>query len=314
MKIHRMIPVIAACAVVGFASQALGRQQASQKPETPAQKSAPATSDTWTIQFLNGISQDNKTGKGQAKAVTATSDEGTVIVTDVWQWDEKAKTAKATGNLKMTDPQADATSDQANVFYKRDKRLLVLTGNVVIFVKPKQDSQAASPAGATPTGPAPVVLQDGKLTARTGPQPTANKEDEESPNSARKHPATITCDKVEYEYGRNKKHAVLTGNFKVVQKLSDSVRTLTADHGEWFGNDERIELYPPVHFEDTKGRKGDTESKVTIHTREGEETFSVPGKGVVVIKNLPEEDEEETTPPAPKPSPVDKDRTKKPSP
>jgi lipopolysaccharide export system protein LptA len=295
MNSRRILPILAAYVTLGLAAHGAGLGQAAQSSQKPGSVAAKRDDNPpWTIVFLGGVEHSDKTKKGQAKNVTATSDEGTVILTDLWQWDEKAKTATATGNMKMTDPQADATSERADVYYKKDTRRLVLTGSVVILVKPKQDNQAGPAAQVAPKGPAPVVLQDGKLVAQTGPRTVANQPDEESPRSARKYPATITCDKVEYEYARDKKHAVLTGNFKVVQKLSDSTRTLTAEHGEWFGNDERIVLYPPVHFEDTKGRKGDTESKVTIHTREGEETFSVPGKGVLVLPNLPDEDEPET--------------------
>lgn len=234
----------------------------------------------WDVAFSD-ISYNDKTGRNEFHKIVATSDEGTVIHADTWTGNHNDKTGRATGNLKMTDPQADATADVANVYYARAKRLLVMTGNVDILVKPKKKDQQTP---TTPPAPAPVVVKDGQAKVEEPASETAD--DENSPSSARRHPATITCDKLEYEYARNKKHAVLTGHFKVVQKLKDNTRTLTAEHGEWFGLEDRVLLYGPVHVEDTKGSVFDFPSNVTVYVTEGDERLEGKnGHGHFVVRD-----------------------------
>ncbi len=260
----------------------------SSQPARPAQKTvqnAEAKKPVpWNIKF-ESWEHNESTGESEFSKVLAVSDEGTTMHSDVWKLNEKTKTAKATGNLQMTDPQADATGKQADVYYAKGKRLLVLTGDVEILVKPKKDKGEPEPA----PGPAPVTVQDGKATLKD-----PNADDEESSGSARKHPATITCDKLEYEYAKNRKHALLTGNFKVVQKLSDHTRTLTAGKGEWFGLEDRLLLYPPVHVEDTKGLKEfNTDESVTVFVKEGDErVIAKKGSGVYEVKDEPDDEEQ----------------------
>jgi hypothetical protein len=135
--------------------------------------------------------------------------------------------------------------------------------------------------------PAPVKVNGNKATVEPAP--------DDNDESARNYPAIITCDKAEYYYAKDKKHGILTGNFKVVQKLPKKTRTLTAEHGEWFGKDEKIILYPPVHLEDTEGTDFDPVGEVTLHTKEGEEKVSMPhgGTGKIVVKD--EEEEKDTS-------------------
>src|SRR5207245_8558918 len=123
----------------------------------------------------------------------------------------------------------------------------------------------------------------------------------EEDDSARNPTVLVTCDKAEYYYSKDKKHGFLTGSFKVVQKLSKVTRTLTADHAEWFGKEEKIVLFPPVHFEDSDGSTGEPRGEVTIYTKEGEERLENPmgGKFHYIVKD--EEAEKEKAPPKKKP-------------
>ena len=194
--------------------------------------------------------------------------------------------ATATGNMSVTDKQADITGEKCVTHFAKSKRLAVVTGNVVIQVKPKKDKDA-------PAAPAPVSLNNGKATLQE-PSPSPG---DEGASSARKNPATITCDKLEYQYAKDKKHALLTGNFKVVQKLADKTRTLTAEHAEWLGLEEKLILYPPVHAEDTKGMIADSMDIVTVLTKEGVEGISMKkGTAVVVV---PDDDDDPPTKPTP---------------
>jgi lipopolysaccharide export system protein LptA len=274
--------VLLAVAGLGAWSQAMDTKPAAPKAQA---KSESKKQTPWNIQF-ESWEHSESSGDNEFTKVVAVSDEGTTIRSDNWRLNEKSKTAVATGNLKMTDPEADATGKKADIDYAKGKRILVLTGDVEILVKPKKDkNQPAEPAPAP--GPAPVSLQDGKATLKD-----QNESDEENSGSVRKHPATITCDKLEYEYAKSKKHATLTGNFKVVQKLSDHTRTLTAEHAEWFGLEDRILLHPPVHVEDTKGLESfDTKEPVTVFTKENDERIiAKAGTGIYKVQD---EDEDE---------------------
>jgi hypothetical protein len=234
-------------------------------------------------------------------AVVTDIEEGTVFKADLIHVNNKkgVQTANATGNMSVTDKQADVTGEKAVVYFARSKRLAVVTGNVVILVKPKKDDAQPAAPSTPPSGPAPVSFQNGKPVV----EPKTGQEDE-SASDARKHPSTITCDKLEYEYAKSKKHAVLTGHFKVVQKLSDKTRTVTADYADWYGLEDRLVLHPPVRVEDTKGQTGNSDYDVIVFTKEGNEALLMK-KGIINIK-VPEEEQDDTaTPPKPD-NPADK--------
>lgn len=244
----------------------------------------------WNIEYEELVHND-ASGEGEAKKVVATSEEETIIRSDLFRWNEKKKEAKATGNLQMSDPQADATATTADIFYAKAKKLIVLTGNVRIVLKPKRKETED-----TTTGSAPPTAQGGKAAA----QPKESAEDETT-GSARRFPIDITCDKVEYQYAKEKKQAILTGNFRAVQKVDGVTRTITAAYAEWFGNEDRVLLHGPVRFEDTKGRITETKVDVTIFTKEGNERLSVPGPGTAQFPAEEEEEEQKTAPPPKKP-------------
>lgn len=267
---------------------ALSQAQSPTRPQPP-KKEAPKEREV-RIAYDEMVHSET-TGEGEARKVVLVDGE-TQVMADRAKWNTKTKVLEGTGNLLMTDPQADGTSEKAVVYWDKGKRLAVLTGNVTITVKPRRkDTQP--PPGPPPAGPAPVVLEEDRARVKG--------DDEE--DSPRRHPAVITCDKVEYRYARNQKHAVLTGNFKVVQKLKDKTRTLTARYAEWFGREERILLHGPVKWEDSEGNGGEAPGDVTVYTAENDERIIVPGKGTAILR-VKEEDEEEAPPAPSAPSPV----------
>jgi len=304
----------ASLTLIGYSalSQAQNTQRPVLKTDPPAaskqadKKTADTDKGAAKDKFLSITAEesvDNEATKtlDAKNAVVTDLEEGTVFKADLIHVNNKkgVQTANATGNMSVTDKQADVTGEKAVVYFARSKRLAVVTGNVVILVKPKKDD--AQPAAPTvpSTGPAPVSFQNGKPVV----EPKTSQEDE-SASDARKHPSTITCDKLEYEYAKSKKHAVLTGHFKVVQKLTDKTRTLTADHADWYGLEDKVILHPPVHMEDTKGQSGISEKDVTVFTKEGSEGMLM-GRGTFTIK-VDDTDEEDTTTPPKKDNAADK--------
>jgi hypothetical protein len=288
MKARRIIAgVVAAAMVPGglyaaqskaptkAAAQDTGAKQATKKPKTihVAAASAVHVEATKTDDLTNAVITD--------------VEEGTVFRADTMKVDNMAsvKTADATGNLLVTDKQADVTGEKVRVYFAKSKRLAVLTGNVVIQVKPKSEQKDPT---ATPVSTMPIAFQNGKPTVA---KPETDEED--SAESARKHPATITCDKVEYEYGKDKKHAVLTGNFKIVQKFPDHTRTVYSEHAEYFGLEDKVILHAPVRWEDTKNnQKGSTPDKVEVFTKENDER--IKATNFEITQEV--EDEDEKTP------------------
>lgn len=255
-----------------------------QNRTTPPAKEKPKV---WTIQ-AEDFAQNDATGEGEAKQVVATSEEGTILRADLWKWNDKTKVARASGNLSMSDPQADATADAAEVFYARDKRLIVLTGNVRITLKPKKQEETAA---AAPPTPAPVQVEGDRAVVSPPGQDTSEREE------ARRYPVLVVCDRVEYQYARDKKLGRLTGNFKATQQVREVTRTLLAKSADWFGLEERALLHGPVDYSDTKGRRGVTKEDVTILTKAGAEEVRFK-RGTFTF----EVEEEETPPPAAPPT------------
>lgn len=161
------------------------------------------------------------------------------------------------GNVTISNPQADVSGDGGTVDYTSHVRTATLSGNVVMIIKPKKTEEPQAKQATSPSN---------------------------SNNDAeiRKYPLEVHCEKIVYEYAKDKKHALLTGDFHIIQKLPDKTRTLTADHAEWIGLDDKVILYPPVHVQDDKGFQGDTDEQVVILTGKGNDTIKL-GKGKAVI-------------------------------
>lgn len=276
MNVRRtiLLTVPLAVALAGYAA-------ASQNSPAPKSRDSDKEPEFVDIQYGELLHNDI-TGRGAAKHITVKAAD-TIVKGDEGSWDQKARTAEASGHLTMTDPKADATGKKVVIYYAKSKKLMVITNGVEITIKPKKEDQTPS-KGQPEVRPA--SLQEKKEGAA---------DDEESP---RKYPALVTCDKLEYEYAKDKKHGVLTGHFKVVQKLKDNTRTVTADHAEWFGRDEKIVLYPPVHWEDTKGNSGDNEGQVTINTADSSDEISTGSPGSLRFKVEDNEEKPEDKPAA----------------
>jgi hypothetical protein len=294
MRQRLLLPLLLTLTLLAPAAY-MARSQSGQTPKKsdppPRNSAAPPAKEkpkVWTIQ-AEEFTQNDATGEGEAKQVVATSEEGTVIRADLWKWNDKTKVARASGNLSMSDPQADATADAAEVFYARDKRLIVLTGSVRITLKPKRQEETAA---AAPPTPAPAQVEGDRAVVSPPGQDTSEREE------ARRYPVLVVCDRVEYQYARDKKLGRLTGNFKATQQVREVTRTLLAKSADWFGLEERALLHGPVDYSDTKGRRGTTKEDVTILTKEGAEEVRFK-RGTFTFEV---EEEEETPPPAASPT------------
>jgi lipopolysaccharide export system protein LptA len=156
------------------------------------------------------------------------------------------------GSLVLDDPKHHVTGDKSHVY--RKKRLAVMTGSIVITLKP--------------TPPDPNVPID----------PDKAKQ--------RQFPVIITCDNADDYY--KKDFIILKGHliFKqtIVKDNGKTVeRTLTAEHGEYDGKTNTLHLFEPVKAYDSEGQKSDFEKDVFVGTKEGEETLTSPGKAQIIF-------------------------------
>ncbi|HSV74785.1 MAG TPA: hypothetical protein VLH79_13585 [Chthonomonadales bacterium] len=200
---------------------------------------------------------NDKTGEGEARQVVVVDPEGAVVRADLWRWNDRVRVGRASGNLKITDPDLEATADEAEVYYDRSRKLVVLIGRVVITVKARE-GEAAPPGGAQPAAASVANGQASVDADRGRPQ-------------IRRYPVVLRAARAEYFYARDRRRGTLSGGVDVVQTMSDNERRLTAPSAEWFGLEDRLVLKGPVRFEDRRGRRAETEQDVEVLTREGAE-------------------------------------------
>jgi lipopolysaccharide export system protein LptA len=197
------------------------------------------------------------------------------------RYNDRTKLLDAEGNLVMEDPKHRVTAEKANV--DRKKKLAILTGSVVLTLKPKDaaappaPNDSPPPAGKGAVGLAPIQVP-GKMPPSEENRTEANKQ--EDADQARRRGGTATCDRLEDYY--RKKFVILRGNLifkqKFMQDGKEIERTVTAEHAEYDGKKEILVLFAPVHMTDTEGSVMDFESNVTISTKEGAETMQSTGK------------------------------------
>jgi len=218
--------------------------------------------------------------------------EGDTTVTGATaRYDDRKKLLDVEGNLVMEDPKHRVTAERAHVDNSKEKKLAILTGNVVLILKPKEGAAPPAPnAPAAPAGKSTVGLAPIEVPDKTAP---AEENRQEDASQARRRGGTATCDRLENYY--RKKFVILRGNLIFKQKFlrdgKEVERTVTAEHAEYDGKKEVLVLFAPVHMSDTEGSVMDFESNVTISTKEGAETLQSTGK-IKGSKPIEEEEEE----------------------
>jgi len=217
---------------------------------------------------------------------------------DQAQYDEDKDTARATGHLKMTTPEATVTGDLIVADF--GKKVADITGNVRLEAQRKKKGGEANPAGAEtkPTeGAAPPQGEEKKGEA-TEQKPS--KLDE-----YREKLTVVTCEHIQYFY--DEKRAILTGNVVAVQED----KTVTGDEGVYIQNDQEETLTltgDPVKLVMKNGNHMETPT-VTIDLKT-EVIKTGPATGVFKKEKKEETPEGKTE----QPSPPAKPETPAPSP
>ena len=117
--------ILACC--IGFTGTGLIASAWTQVKQIPAVKAPPAPkqekdNDTLDVSFAS-MRHNDTTGEGEFTKFKVV-DKETTVIGDLCKVHDKKKTAEATGNLKMIDPQADATGDKAVILYADRKSVV----------------------------------------------------------------------------------------------------------------------------------------------------------------------------------------------
>lgn len=223
---------------------------------------------------------DEHSGIGTGhKFVYTTGD--TVISGENGRYNKNLEVMDADTNLILDDPEHHITGDKSHVEQKKSR--LVVTGNVVLTLKPEKAAANADPNASV--------------------------------DDAKKQGAIINCDEVESFY--KKKFNTLRGHLIFKQHIlrpgkEPLDRMGTAEHAEYDGKKEMLVLFPPVHGEDSEGKKFDSEkNKVIISTKAGNETMSGAQGTLVFPVQEAEEDGADTSPLPTNPGTAKPDDTKK---
>ena len=190
----------------------------------------------------------------------ATATDGDVIVqAPVIERNKKTDVITATGGCLYWSKKADMACDQV-VVYRQEKRA-VLTGNVRMLVKPKDEMEKEVKAD---TGEIPVFHPEvpGSVVA-SNPAQGESQEDKDlddevrSGKTTRKYPSVILSNEVEYWYAKGNRHANITGSPQASQILANGRwRKVWATSGYYDGEKDTILL--------KRGDKQEVEMKDSI--------------------------------------------------
>lgn len=172
--------------------------------------------------------------------------------------DENKKTVDVAGKLEIDDPEQNVKGVKAFIDDNNDVKKAIITGNVVILIKPKKEKDAEKKPNAAADDPKDDELKKG-----------------------RNEGVLVKCDKVENFYKRE--FIILTGNLVFTQKITTDKgriieRTLKASKAEYDRKTEKLYLFGPVTGSDSDGQQFDTDSDAVVGTKEGEETLEIKGR------------------------------------
>lgn len=172
----------------------------------------------------------------------------TVLTTESATVDEKEQIITVPGKITITSPECDIAADRGIAYLK--KRLAVLEGDVVMYLKPKIEEKV----------------------------------DKNSERAKYSRPTTITCEKIEYLY--RKKVASGTGN--VIFKQDK--RTATARKFTYDEKSEILTVMGDVKAVDEDGQTFYAPEKVVICLKKGNEYMEASNARATIKVDMSEEE------------------------
>mgnify|MGYP000990322263 FL=1 len=207
--------------VEGGANKPGAGKQSKAKQPTEAPKSQPAEKrddDRESAKLLNADSlfRDKAAGVYYCKGNVVFSHKGVLLYCDEAEYYDETDSAKATGNLRVVDPEATITGDLLTADFEEE--IVVVTGNVRVVAQKKSDEEQGTDNGAQQTN-----ATGQQTTAEQSPasddSKSARKSDEpERLEGYAERVTTITCDELEYHYNEDIRKAYAAGKVKAVQE------------------------------------------------------------------------------------------------
>lgn len=225
----------------------------------------------------------------------ATATDGEVLVkAPKVQIDRRTNVLTATGRVFYYSAKANFVADKV-VIYRRERRA-VMTGNIVMLIKPKEEQPNYRPAEEEIPPFQPLVPDDVKNSrpaAVNGPSAEEKELDRKlrSGETIRDYPTLVTCREIEYFYRRGERRAKIMGDPQARQTLAlGRWRHAWAYEGFYDGEAETLRLFSRAGKLETRMKTsvGDdlTARSVLLYTREGDERFSAEaGKGTVIAED-----------------------------
>ncbi len=279
----------------------------------PLQEVAQGDAKTkWDVK-AKGVRSD---GKVQYYTEGSATDGDIIVSAPKIERETKTDVITATGRVYYYSAKANLVADKV-VVYRKEKRA-VLTGNVQMLVKSKEDEAKGvkkDNAEIAPFHPdVPAKIAQTRPTAPSYRDPDDKKIEDElrSPDTMRKYPLHIEAENIEYWYGKGNRHAKITGSPKAHQEIAPGfTRDITTHDATYDGENEILVLNSTPGTKDTHlvTSKGDDYKAITftVSTAEGVDDYS----GVEPEGSSPDPNDEDLNSLKKKP-PVDKKGVKPP--
>jgi hypothetical protein len=236
--------------------------------------------------------------------------DGEILVKgDLIEWERRTDVVTATGKVYYFSEKANLVCDKA-VIYRRERRA-VLTGNVRVLVKPENMEKLELGSDGVPPWRPPVP----ESVAASRPQSAEDRQQKDledelrSGKTARKYPAHLRGERVEYWYGRGNRRAVITGNPQAFQEFPrEGWRRVWTHTAHYDGEGDMLRLESSNGSRETRFMNsiGDdfTAMSVTMSTKEDDENWeAVRPIGVFMADNdeIPRERKPDPGPQRPAP-------------
>ena len=197
--------------------------------------------------------------------------------------DRKTDVLTATGRVFYYSAKANLVADKI-VVYRREKRA-VLTGNVFLLAKPKEEVPNYKPSEEELPPFKPMVPDEVKANRppapESGPSPDEKRLDDKlrDGGSLREYPLIVTGDEVEYWYKKGERRAVIRGNPQARQDiLGGRWRHVWSFEAYYDGEKESLRAVSKAGERSVriKNSLGDdlTGLSVTLSTKEGDSQYS----------------------------------------
>lgn len=208
----------------------------------PRDPNAPKEEGQFRIKNADRGRYDTKRGLFYLWGHVIFQDKDVTVECDEASFNEPDDTAACAGHIKMNDSESEITGELVNADFGAE--IVNIMGNVKIVTTKSAKKEETAPGANT-----------------------------EGAKPEEKRVTTITCERIQYYYTEGKRHAVVTGLIKAVQKE----RTITAQHADYdrerdvitLGDDVTITREDGSEFHCTLARVGVSDDSIEMQNLSG---------------------------------------------